>query len=151
MANSKDGCFLKSMCFSSRADINANITPIPADAKNMAQKVFSALNIASPVLASAFALADWVMDAVSTIDMASFRMLSPNTNMLSMGSTSSAWNIATVATGSTAEIREPKAKDSEKLSLESEDYWDYKALVTYSQELTGMPPRQDPAGIFPLR
>jgi len=93
------------------------MTPMPAEAKNIAQKVFNALNMASPVLASALTLADWVMDAVSTIDMASLRMLSPNTNMLSMGSTSRAWKIATVATGSTAEMREPKAKDSEKLRL----------------------------------
>jgi len=62
-------------------------------------------------------LADWVMEAVRTIDMASFRMLSPNTNMLRMGSTSRAWKMATVATGSTAEISDPNAKDSEKLSL----------------------------------
>lgn len=45
-----------------------------------------------------------------TIDTASFRILSPNTNMFSVGSQSSAWNMASVATGSTADIREPNAK-----------------------------------------
>ena len=47
---------------------------------------------------------------VITMDTASFKMLSPNTNMFRVGSTSSAWNIAKVATGSTADINEPKAK-----------------------------------------
>lgn len=45
-----------------------------------------------------------------TMETASFRTLSPNTNMLRVGSTSSAWKIARVATGSTADISEPKAK-----------------------------------------
>lgn len=45
-----------------------------------------------------------------TIETASLRILSPNTNMFNVGSTSNAWKIASVATGSTAEIREPKAK-----------------------------------------
>lgn len=45
-----------------------------------------------------------------TIETASLRMLSPKTNMFSVGSTSKAWKIASVATGSTAEIREPNAK-----------------------------------------
>ena len=48
---------------------------------------------------------------------ASLRMDSPNTNMLRMGSTSRAWKMASVATGSTAEMREPKAKLWTKLSL----------------------------------
>lgn len=47
---------------------------------------------------------------VMTIETASLRILSPNTNMFNVGSTSNAWKIASVATGSTAEIREPKAK-----------------------------------------
>lgn len=45
-----------------------------------------------------------------TIETASFRTLSPNTNMLRVGSTSKAWKMARVATGSTADISEPKAK-----------------------------------------
>jgi hypothetical protein len=44
------------------------------------------------------------------METASFKTLSPNTNMFRVGSTSNAWKIAKVATGSTAEIIEPKAK-----------------------------------------
>lgn len=44
------------------------------------------------------------------METASFRTLSPNTNMYKIGSTSMAWKIAKVATGSTAEMSEPKAK-----------------------------------------
>lgn len=47
---------------------------------------------------------------VRTIETASFRMLSPNTNMFRTGSTLSALKMAMVATGSTAEMSEPKAK-----------------------------------------
>lgn len=47
---------------------------------------------------------------VRTIATASFRMLSPNTNMFNNGSAFNAWKIANVATGSTAEINEPNAK-----------------------------------------
>lgn len=47
---------------------------------------------------------------VRTMETASFRMLSPNTSMLRTGSTLRALNMAIVATGSTAEIRDPKAK-----------------------------------------
>lgn len=47
---------------------------------------------------------------VRTIETASLRMLSPKTSMLSTGSTLRALKIAIVATGSTAEIKEPKAK-----------------------------------------
>ena len=47
---------------------------------------------------------------VMTIDTASFSTLSPNTSMLRVGLTSSAWKMARVATGSTAEIRAPKEK-----------------------------------------
>lgn len=47
---------------------------------------------------------------VRTMETASLRMLSPNTSMLSTGSTCSALKIAIVATGSTADIREPNAK-----------------------------------------
>lgn len=47
---------------------------------------------------------------VNTMDTASLRMLSPNTSILSTGSTFRALNMAIVATGSTAEIRDPKAK-----------------------------------------
>ena len=55
-------------------------------------------------------LADSMTVVVITIATASFRIDSPNTNICSTGSASSAWKIARVATGSTAEIREPKAK-----------------------------------------
>ena len=41
---------------------------------------------------------------------ASLRILSPNTNMFRVGSTFKAWKMANVATGSTADIIEPKAK-----------------------------------------
>lgn len=51
------------------------------------------------------------------METASLRTLSPNTNMYRIGSTSKAWKIARVATGSTAEIRDPKANDSIQLSL----------------------------------
>ena len=49
---------------------------------------------------------------VKTIETASLRMDSPKTNMFKTGSTSRAEKIASVATGSTAEMRDPKAKDS---------------------------------------
>lgn len=45
-----------------------------------------------------------------TMDTASLRILSPNTNMLSSGGTSRALNMARVATGSTAEMSAPNAK-----------------------------------------
>jgi len=45
-----------------------------------------------------------------TIETASLRILSPKTNMFNVGSTSKAWNMASVATGSTAEISDPNAK-----------------------------------------
>ena len=54
---------------------------------------------------------------VRTMATASLRMDSPNTNMLRMGSTSRAWKMASVATGSTAEMREPNAKLWTKFSL----------------------------------
>ena len=44
------------------------------------------------------------------METASFSTLSPNTSMLRVGLTSSAWKMASVATGSTAEIREPNVK-----------------------------------------
>ena len=47
---------------------------------------------------------------VSTMDTASFNTDSPNTNILRVGSTSRAWNMARVATGSTAEISDPNVK-----------------------------------------
>ena len=55
------------------------------------------------------------------METASFRMLSPKTNMLSSGWTSMAEKIASVATGSTAEIKEPKAKLSTKSNLYATD------------------------------
>lgn len=45
-----------------------------------------------------------------TMETASLRILSPNTSMLRTGSTLRALKMAMVATGSTAEISEPKAK-----------------------------------------
>lgn len=47
---------------------------------------------------------------VRTMETASLRILSPNTSMLRTGSTLRALKMAMVATGSTAEISEPKAK-----------------------------------------
>ena len=46
---------------------------------------------------------------VSTIATASLSIDSPNTNMYSNGSTLSAWKMASVATGSTADMSAPKA------------------------------------------
>lgn len=57
---------------------------------------------------------------VRTIETASLRMLSPNTNMLSTGSTLRALKMAMVATGSTAEISEPKAKLQQNRMNENE-------------------------------
>jgi hypothetical protein len=54
---------------------------------------------------------------VSTIATASFKTLSPNTNMYSIGSTFKALKMASVATGSTAEIKDPKAKLSTMSNL----------------------------------
>lgn len=54
---------------------------------------------------------------VSTIETASFKTLSPKTSMYRTSSTFMAWNMASVATGSTADIREPKAKLSDNDSL----------------------------------
>lgn len=52
-----------------------------------------------------------------TMATASFRILSPNTNMYNIGSTSMALNMANVATGSTADISEPKVKLSSMSNL----------------------------------
>ena len=52
----------------------------------------------------------WMVYFVMTMDTASFNTLSPKTSMLRVGSTSRAWKMARVATGSTAEMRLPKAK-----------------------------------------
>lgn len=46
-----------------------------------------------------------------------FKILSPNTNMFKTGSTSMAWKMATVATGSTADIKLPNAKLSTKFTV----------------------------------
>lgn len=51
-----------------------------------------------------------IMVRVRTIDTASFKTLSPKTRMYKVLSTSSAWKMASVATGSTAEMSEPKTK-----------------------------------------
>ena len=45
-----------------------------------------------------------------TMETASLRTLSPNTSMLSVGLTSIPWKMASVATGSTADIKHPNAK-----------------------------------------
>ena len=50
------------------------------------------------------------MVLVSTMATASFRILSPKTSMYKTGSISSALNMARVATGSTADTSEPRAK-----------------------------------------
>ena len=55
-------------------------------------------------------------DVVSTMAHASLSTLSPNTSMYSIWSTSMAWKIASVATGSTADISEPNAKLSTRLN-----------------------------------
>lgn len=47
---------------------------------------------------------------VRTIATASLSMLSPKTNMFKTGSTSRAVKMARVATGSTADINDPKAR-----------------------------------------
>lgn len=65
---------------------------------------------------------------VRTIETASLRMLSPNTSMLRTGSTLRALKMAMVATGSTAEINEPKAK----LQQVSEKEW----RITVKQTIT---------------
>ena len=49
-------------------------------------------------------------DLVITMETASFSTLSPNTSMFRVGLTSRAWNMASVATGSTADIRAPNVK-----------------------------------------
>lgn len=51
-----------------------------------------------------------------TIETASFRMDSPNTNMFRTWSISRAAKMASVATGSTAEIKAPKAMLSAKFN-----------------------------------
>lgn len=60
---------------------------------------------------------------VSTIETASFKILSPNTNMYNTWSTLRAWKMARVATGSTADMREPNAKLSTKVSLYTTSAW----------------------------
>ena len=55
-------------------------------------------------------LSDSMTAIVITMATASLRILSPNTSMFSTGSTSRTWKMASVATGSTADIRHPKAK-----------------------------------------
>ena len=47
---------------------------------------------------------------VKTIATASFNILSPKTSIYKIGSISNALNMASVATGSTAETSEPNAK-----------------------------------------
>lgn len=87
MPNSRDGFFLRSTCFNNSALIKANTTPMPADAKNIRQNRFKPSMIASLVVA---ALLDSRTEVVNTMEMASFRIDSPKTNMLRTGSTSRA-------------------------------------------------------------
>jgi hypothetical protein len=83
--NSRDGFFLRSTCFNNNALDNANITPIPADAKNMRQNLLKpVISVSEDVIVG---LLDSRIEVVSTIATASFKMLSPNTSMLSTGST----------------------------------------------------------------
>lgn len=86
--NSKEGCLRRSMCFNSNALIRAKATPIPADAKNMRQNRLIPVRIASE--GDIFGLFASRIDVVRTIAMASFKMLSPNTNMFKTGSISRA-------------------------------------------------------------
>lgn len=93
--------------FKSNALMSAKTTPIPADAKNIKQKRLSARSMASPrpTFSKSSPLVFVGMTVVvRTIEIASLRILSPKTNMLRTGSMSSAWNMAIVATGSTAKI-----------------------------------------------
>lgn len=120
--------------------MRANTTPIPALAKNIRQKRLRARSMASPRPTCSNSSPDefGITVVVRTMEIASFRILSPNTSMFSTGSMSNAWKIAIVATGSTAgrfvwsnirccdlwpssfnyspEISDPKAKLSMKLS-----------------------------------
>ena len=60
---------------------------------------------------------------VNTIETASFNTDSPNTNMLRVGSTSRAWNMARVATGSTADMRDPKVKLRKENQTQNIDHY----------------------------
>lgn len=78
--------------FKSRALMSANTTPIPADAKNIRQNRFRARIIASPLPTCNNSSPDefGITVVVKTIEIASLRMLSPNTSMFSTGSMSRA-------------------------------------------------------------
>lgn len=65
--NSSDGCLRKSICLSSRAPINANTIPMPAEAKNIVKNVLNAYVIDSAVFVSGMR----EIVVVSTIAMAS--------------------------------------------------------------------------------
>ena len=52
------------------------------------------------------------------VGAASLSTLSPNTNMFRVGSRLRAWNIASVATGSTADMRDPNVKLTDKRERE---------------------------------
>ena len=58
-------------------------------------------------------VANFANDLYSTIATASFNNASPNTNTSKSGSTFKALNVAKVATGSTAQIKEANAKHSQ--------------------------------------
>jgi len=101
-----------------KALARAKPTPIAAEAMNMTQNLPTPWRkIWAPPMDcnSGESLSRMVVH--KTMATASFKILSPKTSMFNTGSTSSAWNMATVATGSTADINEPNAKLSIKLSL----------------------------------
>lgn len=101
-----------------KALAKAKATPIAAEAKNIRQKRPTPCKTSWPplMLCNSGESTSRIV-VVSTIATASFRILSPNTSIFNTGSTSRAWKIASVATGSTALISEPNAKLSMKLNL----------------------------------
>ena len=64
------------------------------------------------------------------METASLSTLSPNTNMFRVGSRLRAWNIASVATGSTADMRDPNVKLTDKREREKNYLWPY-SVVNY--------------------
>lgn len=104
--------------------MSAKATPMPAEPKNTIQKrpiPFRTRSAVDRTVAPGCAASITVV--AKTIETASLRMDSPKTNMFKTGSMSSAWKMARVATGSTAEMSEPKAKHSGKLKLYAKPAW----------------------------
>lgn len=84
-----------------KAATRANKAPIIAEPKNTTRKRPTPLDIASlPVVWADVSDSSRAVVA-NTIAIASFKILSPKTNIFNTGSISSAWKIANVATGST--------------------------------------------------